>query len=115
MRDNPPTSVPATTCKSTHHITAMDSVKDAVGMGDNGPKTQATRAEMSAAKLPLAYRDQCAHLLIPLNKCRYDNYYLPWRCSDERHGYEKCQYEEFKQRVKKMDEIRAEKEGARSN
>ena len=36
---------------------------------------------MSAAKLPLAYRDQCAHLLIPLNKCRYDNYYLPWRCS----------------------------------
>jgi len=50
-------------------------------MGDNGPKTQATRAEMSAAKLPLAYRDQCAHLLIPLNKCRYDNYYLPWRCS----------------------------------
>ncbi|KAI7247642.1 hypothetical protein KC352_g13699, partial [Hortaea werneckii] len=56
----------------------MDSVKDAVGMGDNGPKTQATRAEMSAAKLPLAYRDQCAHLLIPLNKCRYDNYYLPW-------------------------------------
>ncbi|GAB1743302.1 hypothetical protein KC340_g8402 [Hortaea werneckii] len=93
----------------------MDSVKDAVGMGDNGPKTQATRAEMSAAKLPLAYRDQCAHLLIPLNKCRYDNYYLPWRCSDERHGYEKCQYEEFKQRVKKMDEIRAEKNGARSN
>lgn len=44
-------------------------------------KTEATRAEMSAAKLPLAYRDQCAHLLIPLNKCRYDNYYLPWRCS----------------------------------
>ncbi|RMY25575.1 hypothetical protein D0867_00643 [Hortaea werneckii] len=78
-------------------------------------KTEATRAEMSAAKLPLAYRDQCAHLLIPLNKCRYDNYYLPWRCSDERHGYEKCQYEEFKQRVKKMDEIRAEKDGARSN
>merc|ERR1739842_172641 len=73
------------------------------------------REPMSAAKLPLAYRDQCAHLLIPLNKCRYDNYYLPWRCSDERHGYEKCQYEEFKQRVKKMDEIRAEKNGARSN
>ncbi|RMX98617.1 hypothetical protein D0868_09996 [Hortaea werneckii] len=108
----------------------MDSVKDAVGMGDNGPKTQDKKdfkagfppvlwedqpAEMSAAKLPLAYRDQCAHLLIPLNKCRYDNYYLPWRCSDERHGYEKCQYEEFKQRVKKMDEIRAEKDGARSN
>lgn len=41
---------------------------------------EATREEMSAAKLPLAYRDSCAHLLIPLNKCRYDNYYLSWRC-----------------------------------
>jgi hypothetical protein len=33
---------------------------------------------------------------------------------DERHSYEKCQYEEFKLRVKKMDELRAEK-GERSN
>ena len=41
---------------------------------------EATRAEMSAAKVPLPYRDTCAHLLIPLNKCRYQNYYLPWRC-----------------------------------
>lgn len=42
--------------------------------------TDATREEMSAAKLPLAYRDSCAGLLIPLNKCRMDNYYLNWRC-----------------------------------
>jgi NADH dehydrogenase (ubiquinone) 1 beta subcomplex subunit 7 len=34
---------------------------------------------------------------------------------DERHSYEKCQYEEFKLRVKKMDEIRAAKGGERSN
>lgn len=34
---------------------------------------------------------------------------------DERHSYEKCQYDEFKQRVAKMDEIRAAKNGARSN
>ena len=34
---------------------------------------------------------------------------------DERHSYEKCQYEEFKLRVKKMDEIRAAKGGKRSN
>ena len=40
----------------------------------------ATREEMSANKVPLPYRDSCAHLLIPLNNCRYDNYYLPWRC-----------------------------------
>lgn len=35
---------------------------------------------MSAAKLPLQYRDSCAHLLIPLNKCRVESYYLPWKC-----------------------------------
>ncbi|KAK5112071.1 hypothetical protein LTR85_011652 [Meristemomyces frigidus] len=125
-------------------MTVVESVKDAVGLGhhggvtEGGPKIQATREEMSAARLPLAYRDSCAHLLIPLNKCRYDNYYMAWRCmvripnlwrevegdcqlvilmrpQDERHSYEKCQYDEFKLRVKKMDEIRAEKGGARSN
>ena len=35
---------------------------------------------MSEAKLPLAYRDSCAGLLIPLNRCRVDTYYLPWKC-----------------------------------
>lgn len=76
---------------------------------------QATREEMSAAKVPLAYRDSCAHLLIPLNRCRYETYYLPWKCEDERHTYEKCQYVEFKKRVAKMDELRESKAGARSN
>jgi NADH dehydrogenase (ubiquinone) 1 beta subcomplex subunit 7 len=33
----------------------------------------------------------------------------------ERHSYEKCQYEEFKKRVAKMDELRAAKGGERSN
>jgi hypothetical protein len=35
---------------------------------------------MSAARLPLPYRDSCAHLLIPLNRCRYEEFYLPWKC-----------------------------------
>jgi hypothetical protein len=35
---------------------------------------------MSDARLPLAYRDTCAHLLIPLNRCRHNEYYLPWKC-----------------------------------
>ncbi|CAI6332372.1 unnamed protein product [Periconia digitata] len=39
---------------------------------------------MSAAKLPLAYRDSCAHLLIPLNRCRFNEYYLPWKCEVRR-------------------------------
>jgi len=40
----------------------------------------ATREQMSEARLPLAYRDSCANLLIPLNRCRYEEYYLPWKC-----------------------------------
>ncbi|OHE97239.1 NADH-ubiquinone oxidoreductase B18 subunit [Colletotrichum orchidophilum] len=101
--------------------------------GDSAPR--ATREEMREAKLPLPYRDSCAGLLIPLNRCRVDTWYLPWKCnvgypgstlrhraaylalsreSDERHSYEKCQYDEFKKRVAKMNELRAEK-GTRSN
>lgn len=95
-------------------MTVVETVKEAVGLGDS-PSAPASRQAMSDAKLPLAYRDSCAHLLIPLNKCRYNEFYLPWKCVDERHSYEKCQYEEFKQRVAKMDEIRAAKNGMRSN
>ncbi|KAJ8629345.1 hypothetical protein MRB53_022668 [Persea americana] len=56
-------------------------------------KMIATQEEMAEAKVPLPYRDQCAHLLIPLNKCRSAELYLPWKCEDERHVYEKCEYE----------------------
>ncbi|PTB41125.1 hypothetical protein M441DRAFT_47593 [Trichoderma asperellum CBS 433.97] len=42
---------------------------------------QATREEMRDARLPLAYRDSCAHLLIPLNKCRRETWYAPWKCT----------------------------------
>ncbi|PNY26758.1 NADH dehydrogenase [ubiquinone] 1 beta subcomplex subunit 7 [Tolypocladium capitatum] len=76
---------------------------------------QATREEMRDARLPIAYRDSCAHLLIPLNKCRRETWYAPWKCGDERHSYEKCQYVEFKKRVAKMDELREAKGGARTN
>ncbi|KAJ9632185.1 hypothetical protein H2203_000588 [Taxawa tesnikishii (nom. ined.)] len=119
-------------------MTVAETIKSAVGLGHghDGPSSPASREDMSAAKLPLAYRDTCAHLLIPLNRCRYESYYLPWKCEisaspiaqlefpsdlltisyqNERHSYEKCQYEEFKKRVAKMDELRAAKGGARSN
>lgn len=43
-------------------------------------RPEATREEMRDAKLPLAYRDSCANLLIPLNRCRFETYYLPWKC-----------------------------------
>ncbi|KAK9480642.1 NADH-ubiquinone oxidoreductase B18 subunit [Lipomyces japonicus] len=69
---------------------------------------QATPEEMKQAKLPLVYRDRCASLLIPLNKCRRDSYYLPWKCEDERHKYEKCAYFEFQARVEVLKKQKAE-------
>ena len=58
-----------------------------------------TLEEMKANQIPLNFRDYCAHILIPLNDCRVKHWYSPWQCTELRHGYEKCQYEEFERRV----------------
>lgn len=50
------------------------------GTDTDSSSLEATREEMSAARLPLPYRDGCAHLLIPLNDCRRRECYLPWKC-----------------------------------
>jgi NADH dehydrogenase (ubiquinone) 1 beta subcomplex subunit 7 len=54
-----------------------------------------TAAELKANRIDVAYRDYCSHLLIPLNKCRQSTLYMPWKCEDERHAYEKCEYIEY--------------------
>ncbi|KAG7562849.1 hypothetical protein FFLO_01678 [Filobasidium floriforme] len=51
--------------------------------------TTASQGEMDASRVPIQWRDQCSALLIPLNKCRHKTLYAPWKCEDERHGYEK--------------------------
>ncbi|OIW06788.1 hypothetical protein TanjilG_11513 [Lupinus angustifolius] len=71
-------------------------------------KMIATQEEMVEARVPLAYRDQCAHLLIPLNKCRQSEFYLPWKCQNQRHSYEKCEYELVMERMLQMNKIREE-------
>lgn len=53
-----------------------------------------SRQELVDAKVPLHYRDTCAAILIPLNECRRDTLFLPWKCQELRHAYEKCQYME---------------------
>lgn len=59
--------------------------------------------EMKAARIDVAYRDSCAHLLIPLNKCRHES---PWTfsCGHERHEYERCLYVEHLKSVKRKFE-----------
>ncbi|KAH9843503.1 NADH-ubiquinone oxidoreductase B18 subunit-domain-containing protein [Rhodofomes roseus] len=62
--------------------------------------TTASQEELKQNRVPLAWRDQCSALLIPLNVCRKQKYYLPWECENERHSYEKCQYEDYLRRMK---------------
>ncbi|KZO93759.1 hypothetical protein CALVIDRAFT_600477 [Calocera viscosa TUFC12733] len=71
------------------------------------PSTVASEEDMKRAHLPLGYRDQCSALLIPLNKCRRKSLYLPWECENERHSYEKCQYEDYMRRMKKLADQKA--------
>ena len=66
-----------------------------------------THQQMKDARVPLNFRDYCAHLLIPLNECRVNTWYSPWKCGDLRHSYEKCQYEEYERRVKIAQILRA--------
>ncbi|XP_078448461.1 NADH-ubiquinone oxidoreductase B18 subunit [Wolffia australiana] len=80
-----------------------------VKLGSSKPMI-ATQEEMVQAKVPIPYRDQCAHLLIPLNKCRSKEFYLPWKCEDERHTYEKCEYELVMERLLQMQKIREREE-----
>ena len=48
-----------------------------------------THEEMKAARVPLLFRDYCAHILIPLNECRVKHWYSPFQCTELRHSYEK--------------------------
>ena len=58
-----------------------------------------TLEQMKKHQVPLVFRDYCAHILIPLNECRRETWYSPWKCTDLRHSYEKCQFDEYERRV----------------
>ncbi|KAG6477793.1 hypothetical protein ZIOFF_061224 [Zingiber officinale] len=76
-----------------------------VKLGSSKPMI-ATQQEMEENRVPIPYRDECAHLLIPLNKCRSAEFFLPWKCENERHVYEKCEYELIMERMLQMQKIR---------
>ncbi|KAK9471556.1 NADH-ubiquinone oxidoreductase B18 subunit-domain-containing protein [Dipodascopsis tothii] len=91
--------------KSSHHH-GQSTHRTTMSGGDELPPMPSAE-EMKAAKIPLAYRDRCAGLLIKLNKCRIEGSYLPWNCENERHEYEKCEYLDFKHRVKAIQAAKA--------
>jgi len=61
--------------------------------------------EMDKENVPLYLRDACVHRVIPLNKCRHENYYSPFSCSEERVRYERCQYKRYMKWVQKSQEL----------
>lgn len=60
----------------------------------------ATQEEMMNAKVPLRFRDYCAHLYIPLMECRYNTYKMPWKCKEEKHEWEECEMADFYRRMR---------------
>jgi hypothetical protein len=80
-------------------------------MGGHGPRNAAAepKAEqdmesLKQAKISLAYRDKCGHLLVDLNKCRREELYQMTACSHQRHTYEECEYYLWLDRVVKKKE-----------
>jgi NADH dehydrogenase (ubiquinone) 1 beta subcomplex subunit 7 len=64
-------------------------------------------------RVPLEWRDGCAHLLVPLNRCRREHFYLPWHCTELRHAYEACQQKDYVRRRREALEKRKKRtEGA---
>uniref|UniRef100_A0AC34FRK6 NADH dehydrogenase [ubiquinone] 1 beta subcomplex subunit 7 n=1 Tax=Panagrolaimus sp. ES5 TaxID=591445 RepID=A0AC34FRK6_9BILA len=60
--------------------------------------------EMDQYNLSIGQRDYCAHLLIPLIKCQTN--YAPaagHMCVDERHAWDKCEYEDYIGRIKEYE------------
>ncbi|RDB29881.1 NADH dehydrogenase [ubiquinone] 1 beta subcomplex subunit 7 [Hypsizygus marmoreus] len=64
--------------------------------------TTASQTELKQHRVPLGWRDSCSALLLPLNVCRKQTYYVTWECDHERHTYEKCQYDDYVRRMKEL-------------
>ncbi|BAM79031.1 NADH dehydrogenase I beta subcomplex 7 [Cyanidioschyzon merolae strain 10D] len=65
-----------------------------------------------ANKVPLEWRDGCAHLLVPLNRCRREHFYLPWHCTELRHAYEVCQQKDYIRRKREAQQMSERLEGS---
>ncbi|XP_044754626.1 NADH dehydrogenase [ubiquinone] 1 beta subcomplex subunit 7 [Coccinella septempunctata] len=79
-------------------------------LGFNKPRKErvmhVTEEEMMSAKIPLEFRDYCAHKLIDYHVCRKKNW--PWvvNCHHEKHAYLTCEYEDYVMRMKEYERER---------
>ncbi|XP_013385754.1 NADH dehydrogenase [ubiquinone] 1 beta subcomplex subunit 7-like [Lingula anatina] len=61
----------------------------------------ATKEQMDAARVPMKYRDYCAHKWINVAQCRVENGFL--QCTQAENDYIKCQYEDMMIRFKEYE------------
>lgn len=70
----------------------------------------ATQEEMSAAKVPLQFRDYCAHFYIDWLKCREPRLHNPFlllgACKHEDHLHKDCLYQDTVLRMKEYERER---------
>ncbi|CBK20441.2 uncharacterized protein [Blastocystis hominis] len=59
------------------------------------PTNLPTEQELKDARIPPTWRDNCSHILIPLNKCRREHNFMMNKCVELKHAYEKCQHDEW--------------------
>jgi len=73
-------------------------------------KMHMTTEEMKATGMSVRLRNWCAHHVMPLHKCRMENFFLPWKCEHERDIFEKCRYKDYLWRHRLKDLILLEKD-----
>ena len=76
------------------------------------PKADQDLELLKQHQIALNVRDNCAHLLVPLNECRRETLFNPDRCTHQRHIYEECQYIAWSRRVDAKTKFLAAKKKA---
>ncbi|EGF78005.1 hypothetical protein BATDEDRAFT_91120 [Batrachochytrium dendrobatidis JAM81] len=72
-----------------------------------------TQEELNKTQIPLQWRDYCVHLLSELNQCRRESYFAPWKCVEEKLAWQKCQYDDYHRRMRKLEKRKIAKEEER--
>ena len=54
------------------------------------PKADQDLELLKREQVPIYARDNCAHLLVPLNRCRRETLYNPHRCTHQVNGRSYC-------------------------
>ena len=66
----------------------------------------ACNEHLISARIPVKYRDYCAHYLLDYQVCRYKHMPLLYKCHKERHAYLSCEKDDYILRMKEFERER---------